>query len=182
MAHAWARHLGVRAPAASRMDAAGPRLCLSASIHAVLRQQLAALREQEGCEVLAADATGLQRAALALQSHASVALDLASPQPLTPTQAAAALAATMQAVVDQLPRPAQAVVIGGDTLLALCRAAAVTRLDALPESRSGWGRCQLVGGPWDGLVCRTRSGAFGAPDDLCSVLNGTTSRSIKEPS
>jgi hypothetical protein len=142
---------------------------------------LAALREHDGCEVLAADAAGLQHAAIALQSQACVALDLASAQMLAPAQAAEALAATMQSIVTQLPRPAQVVVIGGDTLLALCRAAGVTRLDALPESRSGWGRCQLVGGRWDGLVCRSRSGAFGARDDLCSVLNGTASRSIKEP-
>ena len=183
MAHAWARHLGAREPAAApKADAALPQLCLSASIHPVLRSQLMALCEQGACEVMTGDAPGLQRAALALQSHASVALDLTSPQALAPAQAAEALAATIHAVVNQLPRPAQAVVIGGDTLLALCRAAGVRRLDALPEGRSGWGRCRLVGGPWDGLVCRTRSGAFGARDDLCSVLNGTASRSIKEPS
>ena len=181
MAHAWARQLGAREPAAAaRADAAAPRLCLSASIHPVVRAQLTALREQGACEVMAADAAGLQRAALALQSRACVVLDLASPQVLAPAQAGAALATAMQSVVNQLTHPAQVVVIGGDTLLALCRAAGVMQLEALPERRSGWGRCQLIGGRWDGLICRTRSGAFGAPDDLCSVLNGA-SRSIKEP-
>ncbi len=181
MARAWARHLGVcDRPAASELTQPRPLLCISASIHPAWRAQWAALREQQWCETLAGDASGLRRAAQALASNTGVALDLASPLALNPPQAAEALAATMEALVDRLPRPAQAVVIGGDTLLALCRASGVTHLAALPEGRTGWGRCELVGGRWNGLVCRTRSGAFGAADDLCSVLDRTAPSPTKE--
>jgi hypothetical protein len=76
----------------------------------------------------------------------------------------------MLAIVTTRPRPTNLVVVGGDTLLALCRAADVRSLQASASPRAGWGRAHLVGGLWDGLTCYSRSGAFGPPDDLRALL------------
>ena len=86
-------------------------------------------------------------------------------------EAHAWLTQRMHAVVTKRARPAMLVVVGGDTLLALCRAAGVHALQAGTSPRAGWGRARLVGGPWDGLICYSRSGAFGPPDDLRALLD-----------
>ncbi|MCM2341330.1 MAG: four-carbon acid sugar kinase family protein [Rhodoferax sp.] len=97
-------------------------------------------------------------------------LDLAEAQPLCPVEAQARLMQHMLAVVTTRPCPTALVVVGGDTLLALCRAADVRSLQASASPRAGWGRARLVGGLWDGLTCYSRSGAFGPPDDLRALL------------
>ena len=86
-------------------------------------------------------------------------------------QAATLLHAQSRAIAAHAPRPRTLVVVGGDTLLALCQALGATGLQsevALP--RAGWGCARMLGGRWDGLVCHTRSGAFGGPQDLLEVL------------
>jgi uncharacterized protein YgbK (DUF1537 family) len=96
--------------------------------------------------------------------------DLASPGELSPEHAATALADGAARLAAQGPAPARLVVVGGDTLLALCRAARVRTLLAGPAPRPGWGSARLVGGPWDGVHCLSRSGAFGGPGDLRELL------------
>jgi hypothetical protein len=97
-------------------------------------------------------------------------IDLAEEQPLKPDEAQARLRQRLHRLVATGQRPGTLVVIGGDTLLALCRAADVSSLQADRSARTGWGRASLVGGPWDGLSCYSRSGAFGASDDLRAML------------
>ncbi|HEY5580100.1 MAG TPA: hypothetical protein VIK56_02895, partial [Rhodoferax sp.] len=127
----------------------GLTLVLTASRHPVLREQLRHLpRPVAGTDLL----------------------DLAEAQPLCPAEAQARLRQQMLAIVTTRPRPTTLVVVGGDTLLALCRAADVRSLQAGPSPRAGWGRARLVGGLWDGLTCYSRSGAFGPPDDLRALL------------
>jgi uncharacterized protein YgbK (DUF1537 family) len=105
--------------------------------------------------------------------------DLSHPQPLPTAEAQALLHQRALALVRALPRPDNLVVVGGDTLLALCQAAGVHSLLACASPRSGWGRATLQGGPWHGVACYSRSGAFGAPDDLSALLAMLTA---KEPS
>ena len=62
------------------------------------------------------------------------------------------------------------IVVGGDTLRALCRATGAQSLRAQASPRPGWGRARWVGGRWDGVDCHARSGAFGADDDLLSIV------------
>lgn len=133
------------APAA----AAGLTLVLTASRHPVLRAQWRHLPASDAGTVL---------------------LDLAEVQPLSAEKAQQRLAQRLNTVVGSQARPAALVVVGGDTLLALCRAAGVRSLQAGASARAGWGRARLVGGPWDGLTCYSRSGAFGPPDDLRALL------------
>ncbi len=90
---------------------------------------------------------------------------------LAPEAAAALLARQLALVVDLLPRPGRLAVVGGDTLLALCRTSGATGLRALASARSGWGRARWIGGCWDGVPCQSRSGAFGGPDDLVEALS-----------
>jgi uncharacterized protein YgbK (DUF1537 family) len=132
-------------------------LVLTASRHPVLREQLRQLPAPDaGTELL----------------------DLAEAQPLSPDEAQARLLQRLHTVISTRPRPTTLVVVGGDTLLALCRAADVHSLQADPSQRAGWGRARLVGGPWDGLCCYSRSGAFGPPDDLHLLLAAITPLTI----
>ncbi len=127
----------------------GAILMVTASRHPVLREQLRQLG----------------------QLDASVELhDFAVAQALDPSEARERLMQQMIGLVSTAARPAALVVVGGDTLLRLCRAAEVRSLLAGPSPRAGWGCARLVGGQWDGLTCYSRSGAFGAPEDLHALL------------
>ncbi len=132
----------------------GSTLVLTASRHPVLREQWRQLPVSDTNTEL---------------------LDLAEVQPLSAAQAQARLAQRLDALVSTQARPAALVVVGGDTLLALCQAAGVRSLQAGANARAGWGRARLVGGPWHDLICYSRSGAFGPPDDLCALLAALTS-------
>ena len=138
---------------ATAAAAAGRTLVLTASRHPVLREQLRHLP--------AADAR-------------TEVIDLTEEQPLAPDEAQARLRQRLHSLVATGPRPGTLVVVGGDTLLALCRAADVSSLQADPSPRAGWGRARLVGGHWDELCCYSRSGAFGPPDDLRILLAAIT--------
>jgi uncharacterized protein YgbK (DUF1537 family) len=161
----WCGSAGL-AQAIARLDAApgslrtetdapaGRGLLVTASRHAALRSQLARLR------ALGADG-------------AVDAVDLAPADPMPPEAAAEHLARGAARLVAARARPDWLAVVGGDTLLALCRAAGVEALSAGPAPRPGWGRATLAGGPWSGLACFSRSGAFGAPDDLLWLARAT---------
>jgi len=136
-----------RVPASSQVQ--GSTLLLTASRHPVLRAQWRQLPPPDAQTAF---------------------VDLAEAQPLEPAEAQARLTQRMHTLVSTQPRPDALVVVGGDTLLALCRAAGVRSLQAGASPRAGWGRARLVGGLWDGLLCYSRSGAFGPPDDLRALL------------
>lgn len=138
------------APTAASAIQAGVTHVVTASRHPVLRGQLVTLQ-------------GLAAAGM----HCA---DLASAEPLSAADAEDLLRQRTRQLVDTLPRPDNLVVVGGDTLLALCRAAGVQSLLAGAGPRSGWGCARLQGGAWHGVTCYSRSGAFGAPDDLSALL------------
>ncbi len=158
---------------------AGPTLLLTASHHPVLRQQWQRLRqarpqalaggrspEPTPAELLAALAERRQPP----PDDPLIVLDLSPAEVLAPEAAAALLARQLALVVELLPRPGRLAVVGGDTLLALCRASGATGLRALASARSGWGRARWIGGRWDGVPCQSRSGAFGGANDLVEAL------------
>lgn len=127
-----------------------PALLITASRHPVLREQLHHL---------------------ALLDTPIEVIDLAEPQPLTPEQAQTRLAQRLQTLVQHHRQaPAHLVVVGSDTLLALCHAASVRSLQAGPSPHPGWGHARLVGGVWDGVSCYSRAGAFGDSDDIYQLL------------
>jgi uncharacterized protein YgbK (DUF1537 family) len=125
-----------------------PECLVTASHHPVLRTQLKQLQET--------------RPELAVS-------DFMEPQPLSASAAAQALNNRLQAWVNGRPAPRVMAVVGGDTLLALCRCTQATALQAGSSPRPGWGQAHLLNGRWHGTHILTRSGAFGGADDLIGL-------------
>jgi uncharacterized protein YgbK (DUF1537 family) len=176
LAQALARRRGLAASAqgaAAPLAGAGPTVLVSASHQRVLREQWQRLRDAENVQALAehANAAELARALDQVRDGAGDAwFDLSPAARIAAADAAQLLAAQTAQLVAGLPRPGQLIVAGGDTLLALCRAAGVEALLTQPAVRHGWGCARLQGGAWDGVPCHSRSGAFGGPDDLLAMI------------
>lgn len=149
---------------------AGPLMLVSASHHAVSRGQWQKLRQSPWgphCHA-GVEAVGWAQSG---PGH-PLLLDLCAAEPLRHEQAARLLAHQAATIAQQAPRPRSLVVVGGDTLLALCHALGARGLQSdTPLARSGWGCARMLGGRWDGVLCHSRSGAFGPEGDLLEVLS-----------
>ena len=173
LAHALARVHGLAAKPAPLRPAPPPLLLVSASHHEVARRQWALLQAALPDAPLAmhGEAEAIEAVLAAMRRPCKAALlDRAPADLLSAAEAAALLARQLTAVVASAPRPATLAVVGGDTLRALCRATGARALLAQASPRPGWGRARWVGGCWDGVECHSRSGAFGADDDLLSMV------------
>ena len=151
----------------------GPTVLISASFQPTLKTQWARLCADRPPTAMARYADDGEIAAALDHARAGageVWLDLSPAGRVSPDEAATRLAAQVARIVECLPRPGQLAVIGGDTLLALCRASGARALLAHPAVRPGWGCARLVGGAWNGAPCYSRSGAFGGPDDLAEMI------------
>lgn len=175
LAQALARHVPApqvsnsEPPPAAMPSQAGPLMLLSASHHAVSRGQWQRLRESPWARHCHAgvDTVGWAQSG---PGH-PLLLDLCAAEPLSPEQAARLLARQVATIALHAPPPHTVVVVGGDTLLALCQALGARGLQSgTPLKRSGWGCARMVGGRWDGVLCHSRSGAFGHERDLMEVL------------
>ena len=182
LAHALARH-GLRPdplsealsdPAASADDkgaaTSGQALLVSASHHPVTRAQWQVLQHTPGLRCLHWD-TATEPPRLQQDTPGPTLLDLSPQRTLPAAEASALLQAQVLTLTRIAPRPRVLVVVGGDTLLALCRALGASGLcSAQAPARAGWGCARLLGGRWPDLLCHTRSGAFGGPQDLLEML------------
>ena len=151
----------------------GPTVLISASFQPTLKTQWARLCADRPPTAMARYADDGEIAAALDHARAGageVWLDLSPAGRVSPDEAATRLAAQVARIVECLPRPGQLAVIGGDTLLALCRASGASALLAHPAVRPGWGCARLVGGAWNGAPCYSRSGAFGGLDDLAEMI------------
>ena len=185
LAHALARRGGL-APvggAASPLPAGkGPSVLISASFQPVLYAQWEALKGALPTPAIAERACReeIDRAiGLAREGAAHARFDLSPRREMTQDESMALLQQNIQRIVDGLPQPGQLLIVGGDTLLAICRATGAHALLAGASVRTGWGCARLIGGIWDGVPCYTRSGAFGGTDDLLMMirlLNGSDNR------
>ena len=156
LAQAMAAVHGVAAQAEPIAPSPPPLMLVSASHHAVVRRQWVRLHAEM------------------LSSPALALFDLSPAERLSAAQAATLLARQVEAIATREPRPATLIVVGGDTLRALCCATGASSLRAQASPRAGWGRARLVGGQWDGVLVHSRSGAFGADDDLLEVIRTVT--------
>ncbi len=153
-------------------------LAVTASRHPVLRTQLQQLPEAWALAAHTAPADVGGTAPMA--ARGPLVLDLAAAGDLAPALAEQRLKASCDRIVALLGRPSALVVVGGDTLLALCEASGATRMLAAPAPMPGWGRARFDGGLWHGLTCFSRSGAFGAPDDFARLLQQLTPFTFKD--
>ena len=180
LGNALARRFGLSSqggPAFALARGAGPTVLISASFQPVLREQWSLLRAAHTVRAVAEGAdAGQIRAAIDLaQAGVDEAwFDLSPRETIAPEQAMSRLQMNTEMLVGNLPKPGQLIVVGGDTLLGLCRASGAQALLAHPSIRPGWGCARLMGGVWDGVPCYSRSGAFGAADDLVALHRSVT--------
>jgi len=176
LAHALARCRGISPGSVEASPLAadnGATVLVSASHHPVLRGQWAVLRAGLQAQALAEQACEAELVSALEQVRRGARdawFDLSPQDKVSPERAAQLLSAHASQLVAGLPKPAQLIVVGGDTLLGLCRAAGVQVLLAQPAVRPGWGCARLQGGAWDGVPCYSRSGAFGGADDLLAMI------------
>lgn len=92
------------------------------------------------------------------------------------------IARALAAEVRRLPRPALAVVTGGETLRSLCDALDATRLKVVAEREPGIPVAQWSDGRWAGARILSKSGGFGAADLFVRVVDDATRRHALEDS
>jgi len=176
LAHALARGMGqapVAAAAPPRQQRDGPTVLISASFQPVLYAQWEALKGALPTPAIAERARREEidlAIRLAREGAAHARFDLSLRREMTLDESMALLQQNIQRIVDDLPQPGQLLIVGGDTLLAVCRATGAHALLAGASIRTGWGCASLVGGAWDGTRCYSRSGAFGGADDLLMMI------------
>jgi uncharacterized protein YgbK (DUF1537 family) len=185
LAHAIARAWRL-APAASaalpQQRCAGPTVLISASFQPVLYAQWEALKDALPTPAIAERARREeidQAIKQAREGALHARFDLSPRREMTQDESMTLLRENIRRIVDGLPQPGELLIVGGDTLLALCRATGAHALLAGASIRTGWGCASLVGGVWDGTRCYSRSGAFGSVDDLLMMirlLNGSDNR------
>jgi hypothetical protein len=164
-------------PPADAPAHSGRTWLVSASWHPVSRTQWARLTQvwPAAPTVRGGDRSALSALLQQLDreppTSAPVLLDLSAKDALTADAAARHLTEQVALLAAAASAPRTLVVVGGDTLWALCQASgAQSLLSAVTLERPGWGSATLQGGCWHGLRCHTRSGAFGGVDDLDQVL------------
>jgi uncharacterized protein YgbK (DUF1537 family) len=142
-----------------------PILALIGSDHEVARAQLGA------CACRVTLRPGDDAAAVKTMLRGGVAaVDVGLPTGLPRSAAASAIAATFAELLNEVKRPGTLVVVGGETLRAVCDMLGATSLEVHGELEPGLPVSHLRGGRWDGLRVVSRSGAFGGPGSLARLL------------
>lgn len=134
----------------------GPVLFCLGSDHPVTMEQQRRLVEQRGAAILQATSAG--DVAGALEGGRHVVLRMA--------RCENALGGLLAAC-----RPAALVLSGGDTASVVFRAIGAHRIELRREFAAGLPAGVLRGGTFEGTVAITKSGGFGAPDDLLHIAN-----------
>jgi uncharacterized protein YgbK (DUF1537 family) len=93
----------------------------------------------------------------------------ADPVRLEQLRACARIGQDMAEAAVHLPPPGNLLVVGGETLRALCTALGTTRLDITGQLVPGVPTSRMVGGRWDGTELISKSGAFGDPGLLRQI-------------
>lgn len=147
----------------------GAHLTLIGSHHPVLRAQLSRLEVVSSHFVVRCGPDherNAQHIGASLAAHERCVARADLPDGLDPVVAAVRIAAWLQGTLHFVPRPEVLTVIGGETLASVCHALQVTGLGLEGELGAGVPCSSLQGGPWDGVLCYSKSGAFGENDWL----------------
>jgi uncharacterized protein YgbK (DUF1537 family) len=158
----------------------GRRLIVVGTRHPVSVTQADRLRERMGRDAVVIDRPGevaekVRAVSAILGGGGSGALIFALP-PLEPPAAEAAFVAALTELAEIDP-PEVLVVVGGDTLYRLCRAAGAESLAAIGEWSPGAPVSRIVGGAWSGVALISKSGAYGDRDLLVRVLDNAAEQS-----
>ena len=174
------RGLSPQSASASPLSAgAGPTVLVSASFQPTLYAQWEALKAEMPTPAIAERARGdeiAQAIELVRAGETQARFDLSPRREMTPDESIALLQENIRRIVAGLPKPGQLLIVGGDTLLAVCRASGSQALLAGASIRTGWGCARLMGGVWDGVPCYSRSGAFGTVDDLVAIYGALSTK------
>lgn len=182
LAHAIARQIGMAPDTHAQPPADAPSgltALISASFQPSLYAQWDLLKNEIPTQALAERAQHDEIAhviELAKAGATDARFDLSPRRDMTQEESLALLHRNIQHIVSGLPKPRQLMIVGGDTLLDICRTTGAQALLAGASIRPGWGRATLVGGCWNGVCCHSRSGAFGSPDDLVQMMRRLTDR------
>ena len=155
-----------------------PLLGLFGTDHPVTRQQLSAV-SQYVFAVQPAEPQAATAIAEAMLSRGAAFATFALPAGVTRAGARDAIDATMADLLPRLPRPQTLVVSGGETLRGVCGSLGADHLLVDGQIAPGIPSSRIRGGVWDSVRVISKSGAFGAPD-LLRTLVEHSSPCVKE--
>ncbi|WP_152046774.1 four-carbon acid sugar kinase family protein [Aureimonas psammosilenae] len=170
LAAALARRF-VRPHEAAAPPRRGPLLGLFGTDHPVMLAQLEAVTGHRLVIETADHADAVQHL---LQTTGTAFVTVALPDETPRATAAIRIGQVLGELATRLAPPGTLMVAGGETLRGLCEALGTQRLDVVGEIMPGIPRSRLVGGRWDGTDVISKSGAFGAPSLLATLLAADT--------
>lgn len=156
--------------------AEGPVLAVIGSPHPVSREQIARVAEAEP-DILVRFSEGSADEAEAVNhrlDRRGRALVVPAPPAAGPgAETEERIAATLARLVRRLARPGRLIAAGGATLSTIGRAVAADSLEIEGQIMPGVPVSRVRGGTWEGVQVTSKSGAFGAPDLLRFLVDGT---------
>jgi len=167
-----ARALAATAPRQDRV-VTKPILGLFGSAHPVMREQIErALRRELAalCPVTDDVFESAERIAQAFDHDRACIAHFPLPEGTAPGAAAVRIAERIETILPLIPPFPTLVIAGGETLRAVCQASGAHWLVAESEFSPGVPRSRIVGGRLDGQAVISKSGAFGTPDFLATLL------------
>ncbi len=165
-----ARALAGPAEAIDPAPVCGPILGVFGSDQPATAAQLAACpRWHLSLSVEAADHAAAVSERMAQSGCALVSFTL--PTGTDRSAAATLISRAVSKLATTLPAPATLLCAGGETLRALCAALGTECLHITGALMPGVPRSRMQGGAWDGTEVISKSGAFGAPDLLHTLLD-----------
>jgi len=158
-----------------------PLLGLFGTEHPVTRQQLSAV-SQHVFAVTAAEPQAATAIVAAMRSRGTALVTFALPADVTRAGARDAIDATLADMLPRLPQPRTLIVSGGETLRAACVSLGADHLVVDGQIAPGIPSSRIRGGAWDGVRVISKSGAFGAPDLLRTLVEYAPTSFKEQPS
>lgn len=164
-------------PVGTVMPIAMPATVIVGSEHAVSRDQVEAVRVAGLATVIdfGTDAAKWGEAIARAEGAADSVVFWFSPaRKVAPAEADKTMTAFFDRLTLGYEPPGALVVVGGETLSRLTRAAQATRLLPVREITPGIALAQIADGRWSGLSVVSKSGAFGANNFIAELLRKGT--------
>ena len=158
---------------AVRVPIAGPVLILIGTDHPVARRQVSQIAALGAHRVISIgpDGRGVSDVAARMAYGDSCAVTVALPPDTDRATAAVTIRQRFAALLAQLPRPGTLFASGGATLQAVAEALGAEGIRVRGEQDAGIPAGTLSGGRWDGLAVLSKSGGFGGPESLVTILD-----------